>query len=54
MPDELSAKEDARYFFCFARIDSISSMIEFIRATSAWYGSGVVRSTPAALTSSYG
>jgi hypothetical protein len=36
----------------FASIASISSMIAFICAASAWYGAGVARSTPACLTSS--
>jgi hypothetical protein len=32
----------------------MSSMMRFMRATSAWYGAGDARSTPAALTSRYG
>jgi transposase len=38
--------------YFFARMASISSMILFIRATSARYGAGIARSTPALFTSS--
>jgi len=42
------------YFPLRLSIDSIWSMMPFMRATSAWYGFGEARSTPAAFTSSYG
>jgi hypothetical protein len=43
------------YFFAsrFATILSISSIAQFICASSALYGAGVARSTPASLRSSY-